>query len=94
MQPGEGPQALLDPAVVDEPARGLGEEEDEQREDGGGDDLDAEGEAPLGGVVVVEADICACGSRSISFMSCSMGWIGNQSYRRRSKLQSGRQHQA
>lgn len=56
VQLGERLEALVHLAVVDKPARGLWEEEDEHGQDAGGDDLDAEGDAPLAVVGGVEAD--------------------------------------
>lgn len=53
----EGMEALLDTALVDEPAGGLREEQDEGGEQARGRDLDAEADAPLVVVRAVEADV-------------------------------------
>lgn len=50
-------EAFLDAALVDEPAGGLGEEEDESGEQARGHDLDAQADAPLLIVRAVEADV-------------------------------------
>jgi len=47
VQLGQRLEALVGAVVVDEPARRLGEEEDEQAQDGGGYVLDGEGDPPL-----------------------------------------------
>ena len=52
VQASKGLEALFGLVVVDEPARRLGEEEDESGEDEGRDDLDAQGDAPLSSVGV------------------------------------------
>lgn len=56
VEAGKRGEALVFFAVGDEPARGFGKEGDEQGEDTGGDDLDAEGDLPLFGIVIFEAD--------------------------------------
>lgn len=55
----EGLEALLDAALVDEPAGRLGEEEDEGCEEAGGRDLDSQADAPLLVVRGGEADVGA-----------------------------------
>lgn len=61
VQAGESLETLVDVTLVDEPSGGLGEEEDQGGEDDGGETLQAEGNAPLARVVILEANVCAWG---------------------------------
>lgn len=92
VQAGERLETFLDAAVVDEPAGGLGEEEDEEGEDGAGDDLDAEGDAPLAGVVVGEANVGAW--QCVSCDVCEKVRGERDVYRRRCMRRRGHRHQA
>jgi hypothetical protein len=71
---GERLKAEIGLAVVDEPAGGLGEEEDQGGQEDGWDDLDAQGGAPLAVVGGIEADVGAWISQGLAVKTGERGW--------------------
>jgi hypothetical protein len=59
VQLGQGSEAFLGAAVIDEPTGGLGEEKDQKAEDACWDVLDAETDTPLTVIILRKTDECA-----------------------------------